>query len=120
MSVGTAFLRADDALIAKGHRAALEERATDESTAVTNIFSGRPARGFQNRLVRELGPMSPAVPEFPWASTAVKPLSAADPEALHGGWWAGQAAAIAPARGDAEAVAGWLVADAERVRGELK
>ncbi len=116
VSVGTAFLRAEDALINDGHRAALESSGV---TAVTNVFSGRPARGFENRLVRELGPLSAVVPEFPWASTAVKPLAAADPESLHGSRWAGQAAAIASPRGDGEAVAEWLVADAERVLGEL-
>jgi len=58
------------------------------------------------------------VPEFPWASTAVKPLSTASGE-FHGSRWAGQAAAIASPRGDGEAVAAWLVADAERVLGEL-
>ena len=116
VSVGTAFLRANDALINDGHRTALDSSGV---TAVTNVFSGRPARGFENRLVRELGPMSPAVPEFPWASTAVKPLAAADPEAFHGSRWAGQAAAIAAPGGDGEAVAEWLVADAERVLGGL-
>ena len=116
VSVGTAFLRANDALINDGHRTALDSSGV---TAVTNVFSGRPARGFENRLVRELGPMSPAVPEFPWASSAVKPLSAADPEAFHGSRWAGQAAAIASPRGDGEAVAAWLVADAERGLGGL-
>ena len=116
VSVGTAFLRASDALINDGHRAALDSSGV---TAVTNVFSGRPARGFENRLVRELGPMSPAVPEFPWASTAVKPLAAADPDAFHGSRWAGQAAAIAAPGGDGEAVAEWLVADAERVLGGL-
>ena len=118
VSVGTAFLRAEDSLINDGHRAALES-SRDDATVVTNVYSGRPARGFANRLVRELGPISPAVPEFPWASTAVKPLAAADSEAFHGSRWAGQAAALAPARGDGEAVAEWLVADAERVLGEL-
>ena len=115
VSVGTAFLRAEDSLVNAGHRAALESSGV---TAVTNVFSGRPARGFENRLVRELGPMSPAVPEFPWASTAVKPLSTASGE-FHGSRWAGQAAAIASPRGDGEAVAEWLVADAERVLGGL-
>ena len=116
VSVGTAFLRAEDSLINDGHRAALESSGV---TAVTNVFSGRPARGFENRLVRELGPISAGVPEFPWASTAVKPLAAADPDAYHGSRWAGQAAAIASPRGDGEAVAEWLVADAERVLGGL-
>ena len=43
-------------------------------TALTNVFTGRPARAIVNRLVREIGPMNPAAPEFPLASSAVMPL----------------------------------------------
>jgi nitronate monooxygenase len=57
------------------HRAALtSERARE--TAFTNVFTGRPARGIVNRLMRELGPMSPLAPQFPLASAAVAPLRA--------------------------------------------
>ena len=31
-------------------------------TAVTNVFTGRPARGIMNRIMRELGPMTAAAP----------------------------------------------------------
>ncbi|KAF1779994.1 hypothetical protein GQ600_24878 [Phytophthora cactorum] len=42
-------------------------------TAITNVFSGGPARGFVTRVMRELGPMSVAAPEFqlqvlPWST----------------------------------------------------
>ncbi|WP_412841388.1 nitronate monooxygenase, partial [Aeromonas dhakensis] len=46
-------------------------------TALTNLFSGRPARGIVNRLMRELGPLSEAVPAFPHASGALAPLRSA-------------------------------------------
>ena len=45
-------------------------------TAVTNVFTGRPARGIVNRIIRELGPMSAAAPVFPLALPAVLPLRA--------------------------------------------
>jgi nitronate monooxygenase len=45
-------------------------------TQITNLFSGRPARGIVNRLMRELGPMNAAVPDFPLAATALAPLRA--------------------------------------------
>jgi nitronate monooxygenase len=45
-------------------------------TAISNVFTGRPARGIVNRLIRELGPMSDAAPAFPLAATAVAPLRA--------------------------------------------
>jgi NAD(P)H-dependent flavin oxidoreductase YrpB (nitropropane dioxygenase family) len=57
------------------HRAALKD---DDArvTALTNVFTGRPARGIVNRLVRELGPICPAAPAFPLAAAAVAPLRA--------------------------------------------
>ncbi len=45
-------------------------------TALTNLFTGRPARGIVNRVMRELGPMNDAAPEFPLAATAIAPLRA--------------------------------------------
>jgi nitronate monooxygenase len=43
---------------------------------LTNLFTGRPARGIVNRLMRELGPISPAAPAFPLATSAIAPLRA--------------------------------------------
>ena len=45
-----------------------------QTTALTNVFTGRPARGIVNRLIRELGPMSEAAPAFPLATGAVAAL----------------------------------------------
>ena len=71
--LGTAFLLCDESLISPLHRAALQQPAA-ETTALTNLFSGRPARGIVNRLMREQGPMTRRVPEFPLASTAITAL----------------------------------------------
>jgi nitronate monooxygenase len=46
-------------------------------TALTNVFTGRPARGIVNRVMRELGPISPLAPAFPLATAAMAPLRAA-------------------------------------------
>jgi nitronate monooxygenase len=75
VQVGTAYLLCPEATTAPMHRAALRNAATRE-TAVTNLFTGRPARGLVNRLMRELGPISSEVPEFPFASAALAPLRA--------------------------------------------
>jgi nitronate monooxygenase len=45
-------------------------------TAVTNVFTGRPARGIVNRAIRELGPLNADVPAFPLAASAMTPLRA--------------------------------------------
>ena len=74
IQAGTAYLLCPEAKTAAVHRAALRQGSTD--TAVTNLFSGRPARGLMNRLMRELGPLSDLPPAFPWASQALMPLRA--------------------------------------------
>lgn len=74
VQLGTAFLLCDEAATSKLHREALQ--AALPSTTITNVFSGRPARGIENRLVRELGGMSSDAPDFPYAAIAVGPLRA--------------------------------------------
>ncbi len=92
VQVGTAYLLCPEATISALHRQALQSEAA-RHTALTNLFTGRPARGIVNRLMRELGPMSEAPPDFPLATTAIAPLRA---QAERGGsgdfspLWAGQ------------------------------
>lgn len=75
VQVGTAYMLCHEAETSSLHRAAIKSaRARD--TALTNLFTGRPARGIVNRLMRELGPMSDIVPRFPMASAALAPLRA--------------------------------------------
>jgi nitronate monooxygenase len=76
VQVGTAYLLCPEATTSAVHRAALKSAAS-RYTAVTNVFSGRPARGIVNRIMRELGPFSAEAPEFPLALAAVAPLRAA-------------------------------------------
>jgi nitronate monooxygenase len=73
--VGTAYLLCPEAATSRIHRAALKSEAA-RHTAVTNVFTGRPARGIVNRIVREVGPLSPAAPLFPQATSALAPLRA--------------------------------------------
>ncbi|NDY93656.1 nitronate monooxygenase [Ideonella sp. TBM-1] len=76
--VGTAYLLSAEADTSRVHRAALRAAAQQGPgatlTALTNVFSGRPARGLLNRLMREQGPLSPEAPAFPLAATALGPL----------------------------------------------
>ena len=75
VQVGTAYLLCPEARTTALHRAALKS-ADARHTALTNLFTGRPARGIVNRIVRELGPMSGSAPEFPLAAAAIAPLRA--------------------------------------------
>ena len=75
VQVGTAYLLCPEATTTAIHRAALKSEAA-RHTAVTNVFTGRPARGIVNRIIRELGPISPAAPAFPLATSAIAPLRA--------------------------------------------
>jgi nitronate monooxygenase len=75
VQIGTAYLRCPEAKVSGPARAALAE-AWDDSTVITNVMTGRPARGVANRVMREIGPMSPDAPAFPHAATALSPLKA--------------------------------------------
>ena len=92
VQVGTAYLCSAEATTSALHRAALHSEAA-RHTALTNVFTGRPARGIVNRAMRELGPTSLAAPAFPLATAAMAPLRAHF-EALGRGdfspLWAGQ------------------------------
>ncbi len=92
VQVGTAYLLCPEATTSAVHRAALLSDASHR-TALTNLFSGRPARGIVNRLMRELGPMSTLAPQFPLASVAVAALRAHAEGAASGDFsplWSGQ------------------------------
>ena len=92
VQVGTAYMLCPEATTSMVHREALKSGAAS-LTALTNVFSGRLARGIVNRIMRELGPISSSVPDFPLATSAIAPLRARA-ESLGSGdfspLWAGQ------------------------------
>jgi nitronate monooxygenase len=97
VQIGTAYLLCPEAKISPVYREALKN-ATDNQTTLTNIFTGRPARGIVNRAIRDLGPMSDNVPEFPLAAAALGPLRSNSEAAGSGDFtplWSGQAARLA-------------------------
>lgn len=113
VQLGTAFLLSDEARIHPLHRQALQSPRARE-TAITNLFSGRPARGIFNRLMRDLGPIGDEVPPFPSAGAALAPLRAAATAAGRDDFlnlWAGQSAALARAE-PAERIARCLIEQA--------
>ena len=92
VQIGTAFLLCPEASTTAVHRAALKSDAA-RHTALTNVFTGRPARGIVNRVMRELGPISAAAPAFPLATSAIAPLRAKAEAAGSGDFsplWSGQ------------------------------
>ncbi|MFL6515217.1 MAG: NAD(P)H-dependent flavin oxidoreductase [Chthoniobacterales bacterium] len=75
VQIGTAYLLCTESTITPLHRSALKSEAA-RHTAVTNVITGRPARGIVNRIMRELGPIDADTPEFPLAYNDVAPLRA--------------------------------------------
>lgn len=75
VQVGTSYLLCPEATITAAHRKALKSEGA-RHTALTNLFTGRPARGIVNRVMRELGPLSGFPPAFPLATSAIVPLRA--------------------------------------------
>ena len=110
VQMGTAFLCCHEATTSPLHRAALQV-AHGQHTALTNLFSGRPARGIVNRLMRELGPLSALPPDFPHASGALAPLRAAAEKVGDSGFsplWAGQNVSGCSSLAAAELIAAWV------------
>ncbi|MCU1237898.1 MAG: 2-nitropropane dioxygenase [Candidatus Solibacter sp.] len=97
VQIGTAYLRCPEARISDVHRRALfgpEARRT----AITNVFTGRPARGIVNRVIEELGPLTGIAPQFPLAAAALAPLRKSSEAALSEDFaqmWASQSAPLA-------------------------
>ena len=104
VQVGTSYLLCPEATTSAVHRAALQSDVS-RHTALTNLFTGRPARGIVNRFMREVGPMHGAVPQFPLATSAVLPLRTAAEQRGSGDFsplWAGQNASMCRAIGAAD------------------
>ena len=109
VQVGTAYLLCYEATTSPLHRAALKKSVSQSPsthhTALTNLFTGRPARGIVNRLMRELGPLCGKAPAFPLATGAIAPLRA-KAESLGSGdfspLWSGQNASSCLEIGAAE------------------
>jgi nitronate monooxygenase len=92
VQLGTAYLLCPEAATSAVHRAALKSPAALH-TALTNLFSGRPARGIMNRLMADLGPINAAAPAFPLAGGALAELRRKAESAGVGDFsplWAGQ------------------------------
>jgi nitronate monooxygenase len=97
VQIGTAYMLAPEAKLADSHRKALRN-AGEHHTLLTTLFTGRPARGFVNRLMRDLGAINPAAPSFPLAAGALLPLKTKAEAAGSGDFtnlWSGQAARLA-------------------------
>jgi len=104
VQVGTAYLLCPEATTSAVHRAALQGESA-RHTALTNVFTGRPARGIVNRVMRELGVMCAAAPPFPLATAAMAPLRAWGEQQGMGDFsplWSGQNAGGCRAVGAAE------------------
>lgn len=96
VQLGTAYLFCPEAKTSAVHRAALKT-AHDDDTTLTNLFTGRPARGIVNHIMRDLGPLNRAAPAFPLASNAMAPLRAKAEATAAGDYtslWSGQAARL--------------------------
>ncbi len=112
VQIGTAYLLCPEAWTPPLHRAALADPIRE--TAITNVLTGRPARGVMNRFMREQGPMNGAAPAFPFARPAIAPLRAkaeAEGAADFSPLWSGQAAKL-PGPMSAGELTRWLADEA--------
>jgi len=96
VQIGTAYLFCPEAAISPLYRDALRHARAD-STVLTDVFTGRPARALSNRLTRELDQLHGVIPDFPTAMLALAPLrKKAEQQGSRefSPHWAGQAAPL--------------------------
>ena len=122
VQIGSAYLRCPESKVIAPARAAFAQ-AFDDSTVITNVMTGRPARGVANRVMREVGPISADAPAFPHAATGLGPLKAAAEKLGKVDFtnlWAGQAVRMGremPAAELTRALAGAALARLSRMAG---
>jgi nitronate monooxygenase len=122
VQIGSAYLRCPESLVIAPARIALAQ-ARDDSTVITNVMTGRPARGVANRVMREVGPVSAHAPAFPHAATGLAPLKAAAEKLGRVDFtnlWAGQAVRLGremPAAELTRALAGAALARLSQLAG---
>ena len=96
VQIGTSYLHCPEAQISPIYRQELKG-TKDNDSAITNVFTGRPARAIVKRFVREIGPMSDIAPKFPLAAAASAPLRAKSEMAGSADFtplWSGQSARL--------------------------
>jgi nitronate monooxygenase len=122
VQIGTAYLPCPETKLTAPARTALA-LARDDTTVITNVMTGRPARGVANRAMREIGPIAPDAPAFPHAATALAPLKAASEKLGKVDFtnlWAGQAVRLGreiPAAELTRALAGAALARLSQMAG---
>ena len=118
VQIGSAYLRCPESKVIAPARA-LFKQSGDDSTVITNVMTGRPARGVANRVMREVGPISPDAPAFPHAATALGPLKAAAEKLGRVDFtnvWAGQAIGMGTDMPAAELTRSLAASALERLR----
>ena len=121
VQLGSAFLASDECGAVPAYKEAVLA-ATDDGTAVTRAFSGRPARGLVNRFLSAAEEQPGSILPYPLQNALTRPMRTAAARAGRAellSLWAGQAARLAR-RGPAAEIVRWLVADAARVRAALQ
>ena len=116
VQLGTAFLSCPESAAHPLYREALNE-ARDDQTRITHAFSGRPARGLENRYLLEMAGHEARYPDFPILNTLTGPLRKAsakenNPDFLS--LWSGQSAAMSKNLPACELIQ-WLVKETESV-----
>ena len=94
--IGTAFLTTQESSVPVVHQQSLLQ-SDGSDTALTKVFSGRPARGIKNRYMTDLAHIEDDLPDFPIMNTLSGPLrkaSAATGSPDMVAQWSGQAVGL--------------------------
>jgi nitronate monooxygenase len=107
VQLGTAFLTCHESGIPDCYKRSILH-AHEDQTRITRAFSGRPARGIQNRFMTEVGSDAESVLPFPLQNALTRPLRSAAAKLGRSEFlslWAGQGVRLARRQSAAELVA---------------
>lgn len=107
VQMGTAFLTCEEAGPPASYKKAILE-AGETDTRVTRAFSGRPARGIVNRVMREVDAAAAEIPPFPIQNALTRGMRSAAVKADKSEYlsmWAGQGVPLARRGSAAELMA---------------
>lgn len=116
VQLGTAFLTCEESGTNPIHKKTILE-SFEDSTVVTNVFSGKPARGIHNYFIEQMNDYEDAIPAYPFQNTLTRALrkeAGKQQNIQFMSLWAGQGARLSK-KTKAVDLINWIVREYEKL-----
>lgn len=117
VQVGSAFIGCKESTATDAHKSLLEQ-SKDTDSVLTNVYTGRWARGLNNAFTKALQPHAAAIPPYPIQMgliASLRNMAAAHGNNIFMPVWAGQSASAGFSRKDAATILHDMITDVEKI-----